>query len=223
MRRRSGGDCHLLSCTNRYSSRGMGQRGRRKAAPPPGPYVRLAQRRPFSRRARYEGCAGRPAQSLNHGRRAGSFSITYVGLDVHKATIADASVVGTAVGRGPGALPRHRTRIGLCRKSSPSALSTANPTGKRFGEAKETGPLFWRKWPIRRDRDFMSTLTSLQQKRLGVAARADALIAGEPEPWTSACVQVVCRFYGASGEDYIHRRGCKPSDGAPHATAAQAE
>jgi hypothetical protein len=33
------------------------------------PYVRLAQRRPVSRHARYEGCAGRPAQSLNHGRR----------------------------------------------------------------------------------------------------------------------------------------------------------
>jgi hypothetical protein len=30
---------------------------------------------------------------------------------------------------------------------------------------------------------------------------------------------LLCRFYGASGEDYIHRRG-KPSDGAPHATAA---
>jgi hypothetical protein len=30
----------------------------------------------------------------------------------------------------------------------------------------------------------------------------------------------LCRFYGASGEDYIHRRGCTANDGAPHATTA---
>jgi hypothetical protein len=43
--------------------------------------------------------------------------------------------------------------------------------------------------------------------------------AGEQHASQTECL-LLCRFYGASGEDYIHRRGCKPSDGAPHATAA---
>jgi transposase len=35
----------------------------------------------------------------------------------------------------------------------------------------------------------------------------------------TACVQIL---RGKRRGDYIHRRGCKPSNGAPHATAAQA-
>src|SRR5277367_6018507 len=36
----------------------------------------------------FEGCAGRPAPSLMHSRRVMDKRITYVGLDVHKDTIA---------------------------------------------------------------------------------------------------------------------------------------
>src|SRR5690242_18378640 len=44
-----------------------------------------------------EGCAGWPAQSLMHGGRAEMDDITYVGLDVHKATVCVATAEG---GRG---------------------------------------------------------------------------------------------------------------------------
>jgi hypothetical protein len=49
---------------------------------------------------------------------------------------------------------------------------------------------------------------------------ADASNFASKRSLSSSRRPVLCRFYGASGEDYIHRRGCKPSDGAPHATAA---
>jgi hypothetical protein len=55
--------------------------------------------RPRLTSARYEDGGGKPARSLMHGRRArletGQMSsITYVGLDVHKTTIAVAVAEG---------------------------------------------------------------------------------------------------------------------------------
>jgi hypothetical protein len=47
-----------------------------------------------------KGCAGSPAQSLTHRRRADRYQdiITYVGLDVHKATVRVALAEGSQGG-----------------------------------------------------------------------------------------------------------------------------
>jgi hypothetical protein len=96
------------------------------------PYVRLAQRRSVSRHARYEGCAGRPAQSLNHGRRARWILSPTLGLMCTRL-------------RSPSPWPMSCSAVGRFRQSSRRCAQDGR-AARATGAAVE---VLLRSWPLR--------------------------------------------------------------------------